>query len=481
VLEEVQRFAKMYGFFFPAAEIYAGTPAGFWDYGPLGTALKRRFIELLRREIFRRDGMLELDGCVILPRSVFEASGHLKSFADPTTRCERCGSYFRADKLLHEKAGLEFPEGGSLEELHALLQEKAIACPSCGGPLSKPFLVSLMFKVLIGPKGEECYLRPETCQSIFVDFLTLYKTLGFRLPQGIAQVGKSFRNEISPRQGFLRLREFYQAEMEVFFNPSKRDVPKLAPYLDDRLSLHDDRGARELSVRQLVEGGIVAHPLIAYYLALLKRFYLKAGLPEGALRFRLLRDDERAFYSRQAFDLEVRTSVGWLELVACNYRGDYDLSNHSRVSGQEIAVEEDGGSLIAHIFELSMGIDRSIYALLEHALVERQGRRVLELRPYLAPLQVAVFPLVQRERMPEKAREVKALLELDFDVLYEEEGSIGRRYRKADLLGVPFCVTVDGQTLIDDTVTVRDRDTMQQRRIAIAELPAYLRGALALI
>lgn len=480
MLEELQRYAKQYGFFFPAAEIYSGTPAGFWDYGPLGTLLKHRYVQLLRREVFRRDGMLELDGCAILPRSVFEASGHLKSFVDPTVRCESCGSYFRADKLLWEKAGIEFPEGGSLEELGALLERSAVTCPSCGGRLSKPFLVSLMFKVLIGPRGEECYLRPETCQSIFVDFLTLYKTLGFKLPQAIAQIGKSFRNEISPRQGFLRLREFYQAEMEVFFNPGQRAVPKLAPYLEDRLRLYDGNSLKEVSVRELVEGGIVEHPLIAYYLALLQRFYIKAGFPPEALRFRLLREDERAFYSRQAFDLEALTSVGWLELVACNYRGDYDLTNHARVSGQELLVEDAGTKLTAHIFELSMGIDRSLYALLELSLREQQGRRVLALKPYLAPLQVAIFPLVQREGMPEKARAIKGSLELEFDVLYEEEGSIGRRYRKADLLGVPFCITIDGQTLKDDTVTVRERDSMQQRRVAIAELQGFLRGALAI-
>jgi glycyl-tRNA synthetase len=476
--EEVVRLAQQRGFFFKTAPSYPNAPAGFLDYGPLGLALKGRLVELWRRMIVKRDGMIEIDGSQILPKAVFEASGHLSSFTDPFVKCPKCGSVYRPDKLLEEKTGEAIPEKLSDQEYDSLLAKEGVRCQKCGSKLSGTTRFNMMFRVGIGPAGEEAYLRPETCQSIFVDFPLLFKTQRAKLPIGMAQVGRSFRNEIAPRQGLLRLRELNQAEAEVFFNPKKVNSPKFEWAKKEVLSFRMAGGEdSQLSVAEAIEAGVVPNALIGHYLALVTRFYEAAGVPRSSQRLRVLSDEDKAFYSKAAYDLEVKIATGWLELVACNYRGDYDLGGHQRVSGTDFTVEDGGEKVLPHVFELSLGVDRSTYVVMELSMKGEGDRRTMALRPYLAPVQACVFPLMNRDGLQEKAQSIAADLRESFDVFYDESGSIGRRYARADEVGVPVCFTVDYDSLKDEAVTLRDRDTRQQERVPIAELGSRL-GAI---
>ncbi|MCS7110442.1 MAG: glycine--tRNA ligase [Candidatus Caldarchaeum sp.] len=479
-LDDVVKLGLERGFFFPSAEIYAGAPAGFWEYGHLGTLLKRKFVDAWHRLLVRRDEMILVDGSLILPKPVFVASGHLSTFADPVTRCLSCKSVFRIDRLIEEKLGLKVPERTPPEEIDSIIASRGFKCPVCGGTFDKVSLFNMMFKVLVGAAGEEAYLRPETCQNIFVDFLRIYKISRRRLPLALAQVGKSFRNEISPRQSLIRLREFTQAEVEVFFNPEKaNDFNKASAVKGQKLNMWMDDTVKPITSDEAVASGLVSSWLVAYYLWLMQDFYLRLGIPAERIRFRKLGDDERAFYAAEAWDLEVLTSTGWVELVACNNRTDYDLSGHAKVSGVDLKIVEDDVGFIPHVFELSMGVDRSVLALLEMGYKVENERTVLKLHPSLAPITVAVFPLVDRQELTAVARKIYEELSLDFDAFYDESGSIGRRYRRQDEIGTPFCVTVDYKTLEDQTVTVRDRDSMKQERVRITDLKEYINGRLS--
>lgn len=478
--DDVVKLALERGFYFPSCEIYPDAQAGFWDYGPLGVGFKNKFIELWRRELVRRDRMLEIDGSQVMSKSVFIASGHLDSFNDPIVKCTKCGLILRADRFVAEKIGENVPERMSDSDIDALIAKHGLKCNKCKGELGKVSRFNMMFKVLIGPNEEEAYLRPETCQTIFVDFPRIFKIMRGKLPLGIAQVGKSFRNEIAPRQSLLRLREFYQAEIEVFCNPRRlNEIERFDEVKDTVLRIFDGNSIQELTCEQAVTNGIVPNKLIAYYLGLLNEFYVKTGIDMKRTRFRQLGDDEKAFYAKAAFDFEVETTTGWLELVACNYRSDYDLGGHAKVSKQNMEVLDIDGKVLPHVFELSMGIDRSLYCILEHSLVEDKAndRLLLKLKPYLAPIQVGIFPLVTKDGLAEKASQIFSSIRKNFDAVYDESGSIGRRYRRLDESGVPFGVTVDRQTMEDDTVTVRERDSMEQVRLKSSELSDYLMKA----
>ncbi|MDG6898618.1 MAG: glycine--tRNA ligase [Nitrososphaerota archaeon] len=474
--EEVMRLAQQKGFFFKAAESYPNSPAGFWDYGPLGVSMRNKFVELWRRMLVRRDGMVEIDGAQILPKAVFQASGHLAGFTDPIVQCAKCGSVYRPDKLVEEKTGRQTPEKLADAEYDRLLEKEGIRCQKCGSPLSGTRRFNMMFRVDIGAAQEEAYLRPETCQSIFVDFPLLFKTQRIKLPVGFAQVGRSFRNEIAPRQGVLRLRELNQAEIEVFFNPGKVSLPRFAAKSETSMNFRTvDGNDTSLTVGRAIGSGLVPSPLIGYYLALIQEMYEASGIARENVRFRMLSDEDRAFYSRVAYDLEVKTSVGWLELVACNYRGDYDLGRHGQVSGSDFRVDDDGEKVLPHVFELSMGVDRSLYAILESSLRADGEKRTLAIKPYLAPRVVGVFPLVNKDGLPEVATKAfESLLDVT-DAFFDDSGSIGRRYARADEIGVPYCVTIDHDTLKDGTATLRERDSRTQVRAKVEELPDRIR------
>jgi len=438
--DNVMKLALERGFYFPSCEVYGDAQAGFWEYGPAGVGLKNKFVELWRRELVRRDNMLEIDGSQIMSQSVFEASGHLSSFADPIIKCKNCKSTFRADKLISDTTKIEIPEG-------------------------------------IGPDGEPAYLRPETCQSIFVDFPRLYKTMRGKLPIGIAQIGKSFRNEIAPRQSLLRLREFYQAEIEIFCNPDKlNEFEKFSEVQDVLIRIQVDDTPKQMTCKEAVETGTIPNRFVAYYLGILLEFYEKSGIDVTRSKFRKLAEKEKAFYAEVAFDFEVETTAGWLELVACNYRSDYDLTSHAKKSKEKFEVMDDDVKVLPHVFEISMGIDRSLYSILEHSLRDdkENERIVLSLKPYMAPIHVGILSLVKKDGLKEKTDEIYQAIKSKFDVFLDHSGAIGRRYRRLDEVGTPFAVTVDHQTLEDDTVTMRMRDSMNQNRIKISEIESYL-------
>jgi glycyl-tRNA synthetase len=483
--DQIMKLALEKGFYFPSCEIYADAPAGFWEYGPTGLKIKNKLVDLWRKEIVRRDGMLEIDGSQIMSKSVFEASGHIGNFTDPIVKCIGCGSTFRADRLVSESIGKNIPERTPDSDLDAMILHNSIRCPSCGGQFGNTTRFNMMFRVEIGPSAEIAFLRPETCQTIFVDFPRVFKTMRGKLPLGVAQLGKSFRNEIAPRQSLLRLREFYQAEVEIFCNPNRlNDLPHFDDVADTLLRISTDGlSTQEILTGEALTRGILPNKLIGYYLALLSDFYSKTGIDMNRTRFRQLRNDERAFYASIAFDFEVETSIGWLELVACNYRSDHDLKGHSAVSKENLEVVDpsDQSKVLPHVFELSMGIDRSIYAILEHSFFEdyeHDDRVVLKLKPYLAPILVGILPLVNKDGLSEKSQEIYSDLKREFDSYYDDSGSIGRRYRRLEQIGVPFAITIDKITMQDDSVTVRQRDTMKQERIKLDRLKEYLRQSL---
>jgi len=467
------------GFYFPSCEIYADAHAGFWEYGPTGNNLKNKFIELWRRELLRRDDMIEIDGSQIMSKNVFVASGHLDNFTDPIIKCKKCGATFRADRFITEKTGKEIPELLSGNEIDKIINEYKLRCTRCDGSFHESERFNMMFKVEIGPSKEEAYLRPETCQTIFVDFPRIFKTMRGRLPLAVAQLGKSFRNEIAPRQSLFRLREFYQAEIEVFCNPNRlNELPKFDQVKDTSLLLSIKNSSHSVSAEDAIHKGYLPNKLVAYYISLLSLFYSKTGINMERTRFRQLSGEEKAFYASTAFDFEVETSIGWIELVACNYRSDYDLKRHGEISKQNLHVIDpsDNTKVLPHLFELSMGIDRSIYSILDHSYYEdtESERVVLKLVPQLAPVLVGVFPLVTKDGLREKAQYIYSELKLDYSAFYDESGSIGRRYRRLEEIGAPFALTVDNQTMKDDTVTIRYRDTMLQERVKVSEIPVFL-------
>jgi len=475
--EDVMKLALERGFYFPSCEIYGDAQAGFWEYGPAGVSLKNKFLELWRRELIRRDGMLEIDGSQIMSRSVFEASGHLGSFSDPIIKCTNCKSTFRADRTIADISNIEIPESAELDEFDNAIKQNKIRCPKCRGEFENTKKFNMMFKVGIGPEEEEAYLRPETCQSIFVDFPRLFKIMRGKLPLGIAQVGKSFRNEISPRQSLLRLREFYQAEIEVFCNPTKLDeMENFIEIQNTVIRVQTDSEPISLTCKEAVDKGFVPNKFVAFYLGILTEFYEKSGIKVEKSRFRKLGEKEKAFYAEVAFDFEVETTIGWLELVACNYRSDYDLSSHAKKSKEKFEVMDNDEKVLPHVFEISMGIDRSLYTILEHSLRDdkENERTVLSLKPYLSPIHLGVLSLVKKDGLKEKTDEIHYKLKKKFDAFLDHSGAIGRRYRRLDEIGAPFAITIDHQTLQDNSVTIRMRDSMEQKRIGISELDSIL-------
>jgi len=473
--EKVTELALRRGFYFPSAEIYPSTPAGFYEYGPMGAALKRNFIDIWRHLIVKRDEMLELDGTVILPEVIFKYSGHLDSFVDPIVECKKCKTIHRADRLIAEKTKKMIPEALPAKEFDKLLKKYKLKCP-CGGAFGNVNKFNMMFSFTVGPrKAEKVSLRPETTQNIYIDFARLFKVSRAKLPIGIAQVGKAFRNEISPRQSLLRTREFTQAEAEIFFNPATvNNFPKFDAIKNYQLKLMrlKKKKAEKIKASDAVKKKIISSKLVAYYLAILQQFYEACGITD--VRFREVGKDERAFYAKETWDFEVNTSVGWVECVACNNRGDHDLKSHAKGSKQKMEVMDGTGKVLPHVFELSMGVDRSLYCILEQAFAEEKvkgdTRAVLKLNPKLAPYFAAVFPLVSKDKLPEMAKKVKQGLSCCYTVFYDEGGSIGKRYRRMDEIGTPFCITIDHQTLKDKSVTIRDRDSMKQKRIKIDKL-----------
>ena len=486
--ERIIEIAKRRGFFWPSFEIYGGM-SGFVTFGDLGTRLKRNIEERWRDLFIRRQGFLELSTPIINPSRVFEASGHLAHFKEYLVECSRCGRRFRADQIIEEETGLEYVEGMTVEEMVRIMEEKGVRCPECGGDFKEPIEFMTMFRTSIGATGKETgYGRPEAAQGMFINFRRGFELAREKLPFALAQTGRVLRNEISPRKGVIRLREFTIMELELFFDPEEPGcalfeevAEEPVRILSEEMQLKGVREPVELRLREALEEGLIKTVWQAYFIGLSKRFVAHLGVPPERQRFRAQLPEERAHYSAQTYDHEVLLDRwGWVEVAGHAYRTDYDLRAHAEASGLDMTVLTGRGErVLPHVVEPSFGLERLTYVSMEYAYRRVKKRTVLSFPRDIAPTNVTVLPLVTRDGLPEKAREVhRLLMDEGFLVDYDEKGSIGRRYAKADEIGTPIAVTVDYQTLEDETVTLRDRDTWRQVRQKIEMLPGLLRRYL---
>ena len=478
--EKILEVLTRRGFLWPSAEIYGGV-AGFYDYGPLGKLLKDHIENLFREYYVFGEGFPEIETSNICPQDVFVASGHVEGFADLMAECTKCGEPYRIDHLIKEQTGNE-TDGLDKEELGKLVEGHKIRCPKCKSALGGMWEFNLMFKTDIGPGKNRTigYMRPETAQGIFTNFRRLFEYNRRKLPLGVLQIGRSYRNEISPRQGMLRLREFNQAEVEIFLTPDqKAKHPRFSKLANDKLTLYprSEQSKKspkplELTLREAVDKKIIKHQYLGYYLALSLRIFKQLGIPLSDMRCRQHTPSEMAHYSDDTWDIEIDTHFGWLEVVGIADRTDYDLSSHQEVSKQSMEVPYESKKLIPHVIEPSYGINRLAYCILEKAYREdKRGWAIFNFAPSIAPYQVAVYALVNKEGMDTKAEQIyHNLRDEKFYVALDNSGSIGRRYARADEVGTLYCVTVDGDTLKNSTITLRDRDSRKQVRIHESEI-----------
>ena len=433
LMDKLTSLCKRRGYVFQSSEIYGGT-GSVWDYGPLGVELKQNVRQRWWSSmVHQRDDVEGLDAAILMHPRVWEASGHVEGFTDPLVECTNCHRRFRAD--------LDEIQGGQ--------------CPTCGtrDAFGEPRMFNLMFKTFMGPVEEAAatvYLRPETAQGIFVNFLNVQGTARQKVPFGIAQIGKAFRNEITPGNFIFRTREFEQAEMQFFVKPGE-DETWFEYWMDQRMSWQKGMGIRPEKLRFLEHG-----------------------------------PDELAHYAKKAFDIEYEFPFGWKEFEGVHNRTDFDLSRHQEFSGKRLEYIDpvNNERFVPYVVETSMGVDRTALVILADAYTEEEvegdQRVVMKIHPVLAPVKVAVFPLVKKEGLPEIATALhEELQKAAVPSFYDAAGSIGRRYRRQDETGTPWCVTVDGQTVEDGTVTVRDRDSLEQVRVATDQVRTWVQDRLA--
>ncbi len=549
---KVMNIAKKRGYLWSSFEIYSGA-AGFFDYGPLGATLKNNIISKWRNYYIVGEGFYEIESPTIMPEEALKASGHVDHFTDPMTECKDCLEVFRADHVIEDVIDDDV-EGLADERLTEIISENQIGCPKCGGHLTHVWSYNLMFQTLIGAKGKATgYMRPETAQGIFIPFKRLLRFFRGKLPFGVVQIGKAYRNEISPRQGVIRLREFTQAEAEIFVDPSDKNHPKFANVANDDLKLLsadaqlNKNDPEIVSAKNAVVTGMVSSEVLTYQLCIAGRFLADLGIPSEVIRFRQHLPTEMAHYAIDCWDVEVLTDrFGWIEIIGIADRTDFDLKSHSDYSNEDLSVfieydepkkisrmvvkpdmkkfgpmfkgdapnvikalenvdasevqkrfdegetfkidlngksieissdlisfneQEElvrGEKVIPHVIEPSFGIDRIIYSVLLHSYTEDDEREFLKLEKQIAPIGVNVFPLINKDKLSDKAYEIEEELRNHGIIAeYDGSGTIGRRYARSDEIGVPFAVTVDHETLKDNTVTIRNRDNLEQVRIPI--------------
>jgi len=425
LMDKVTALCKRRGYIFPGSEIYGGL-SNTYDYGPLGVELKNNIKNLFwKKFVYGRDDIFGIDGGILLSPKVWEASGHVESFVDPLVECKSCHNRFRQDQLKGKK------------------------CPLCGGELTKPKMFNGMFKTYVGAtedKNSVVYLRPETAQAIFINFKNIIDTFHPKMPFGIAQVGKAFRNEITAGNFIHRVLEFEMMEIEYFIRPT-----------DDWEKKFD------------------------FWLSQMKDFLVSLGVAKSKIKVREHSEKERSHYSKKTVDLEYDFPFGTKEVWGLAYRGDYDLKAHSKASGVDLEYAESNGQRFTpHVIEPSMGVDRSVLISLLEAYKENGDRVILSLPISLAPIKVAVFPLLaNKENLVKKAKEIFSELKKSMNVAFDDRGNIGKRYYSQDEIGTPWCVTVDFDTLKDNTVTVRDRDTAKQERIEVDKLTNYFQNKMS--
>jgi len=483
--EDVMSLSVRRGFLWPAVDLYGGF-AGFYDYGHNGTLLRRKWEDLwVETFLGLGDNYHLIDTTTILPDAPLKASGHVDHFTDLLVTCTKCGESFRGDHLL-EALTHEEHEGLTPAELDATIRELKVRCPKCKGELGPARPFNMMFPLGVGPTGEDrAYLRPETAQGVYLNFKREFEALRRRLPMGLAIIGRAYRNEISPRQGTYRMREFLQAELQIFFDPATfANAVPLDAIASTVLRVvwaaeKHEPTAREVAARDLVERGLPSW--YVYHLVHVQRFYLDVlRVPRDAFRFAELDEKERAFYNKIHFDVQVRQESlgGFKEVGGVHYRTDHDLRGHEAVSREPQSVNVGGTKLIPHVLELSFGVDRNVWALLDLGLL-KGDRTVLRLPPRVAPVAVGVFPLVNKDGLPERAEALFAMLKKRVTASYDDSGSIGRRYARMDEIGTPFCVTVDHGTAEGKGVTVRERDSQKQIRVREDDLAVTLNRLLA--
>ena len=439
-MQTIVSYCKRRGFIFPSSEIYGGFSSSY-DYGPLGVELKRNIKEQWWSSMVRENGnIVGLDSAILMSPKVWQASGHLTAgFADPLVECKKCHRRFRRDKIEGDK------------------------CPVCGGELTEERQFNLMMKTFVGPVEDDAsiaYLRAETCQGIYVNYKNVKDSMRLKIPFGIAQIGKAFRNEITPGNFVFRMREFEQMEMQFFVAPEQKEKDRWFNFWKEKRM----------------------------------KWYLDLGIKKENLRFREHEKDELAHYAKKAVDIEYKFPWGWGEIEGIHDRGDWDLSNHSKHSGEDLSyIDEDAKEkFIPNVIETSAGVDRNFLAFLCDAYQEIEGGRtkttkpskeieiLLKINKHLAPIKVAILPLVRnKEEIAKKAKEVFDLVKPVFMAQYDQVGSIGRRYRRQDEIGTVFSLTIDFDSLKNDDLTVRDRDTMEQERVKIENLISFLANKMS--
>jgi len=555
----LNELARRRGFYWNSYEIYGGA-GGFVAYGPLGTRLKQNIENKLRELFVKQIGILEMESSVITPGKVFEASGHVDHFKEPMVECVKCKKRFRADHLLEEYAKISSvqAEKMTLDEVKEAIEKNNITCPDCGGGFNAPQQFLTMFITTIGPySGATGYGRPEAAQGIFVEFNRLYSSAREKLPFGVIQIGHALRNEISPRQGLIRLREFTICDLEFFFDPEEpcchllKDVEnEILPIVLCEKREKNCEDITNFTVREALDKKIIGSEWHAFFMAMAKKLLSEIGVPADKQRFIEKLPWEKAHYSSQSFDQEVYLDrYGWTEVSGHAYRTDFDLTCHMKASGSDMQVFKEfaepmeteqltlkpvmakmgpafkkeagkvGGLLakadpeivttalkkdgfymadnykvlpehvqiapqkvvvrgkrfVPHVVEPSFGSDRLFYVALEYAYGLKDDRVLMSFPRSIAPLQVGIYPLMSKDGLAEKAREVQKLLTQDgFSAEFDEAGSIGRRYARADEAGIQLGITVDYDTMKDGTVTIRDRDTWKQVRSEITKLPGLL-------
>ena len=478
--EKISSIALNRGLFFNTASIYGGK-AGFFTYGHLGKSIKLNW-ENLWREYFLKldDNFYEIQSNNILPENVFVASGHVESFNDPLVECKKCNSRFRADHLL-EESGIKDTEAFSLEELDKKINELNLKCKKCGGDFNPVKQFNMMFPVNIGFEQDKAYLSPETAQAAYLAFKEEFNATRGILPLGLGIIDKAYRNEISPRQGFFRLREFTQAELQIFFDPDKINQHSGWNEIKDYeliVKFSDKDNAKKIKCSDLNKDKEIPK-FYLYHAAKVQKFYLEVlKIPEEKLRFRELSEDERAFYNKVHFDIEINfdTLGGFKEVAGVHYRTDHDLGGHQRISKKKLEVSIDGKKFLPHVLELSFGVDRNIYSLFDVFFNKGKEGEMFKFPGILAPIKAAVFPLVRNdENILNFAKDIYSELRKEFSVQYDQSGSVGRRYARQDEVGTPFCITIDNDSIENNDVTIRDRETTKQIRVKKKDLKETLR------
>lgn len=530
-----------------------------FDYGPLGASLKDNILNIWRDVYKGGEGFVEIDSETVNPREVFKASGHVDEFADLITYCTKCQSPFRADHLVKEF--YNNPDVLSPKELDEAFVKHNIVCPECKGALGPVEEFNLMFKTTIGPGSSRVgYLRPETAQGIFVNYQNLYRYNREKLPLGVIQTGRGYRNEIAPRQGMIRMREFNMMEVELFVDPTDKDWARFPEIENDVLTLIPNTGEETITVtvKEAVEKGIIANRVLAYFVNVTRKFLIRLGIEPSKLRFRQHLTDEMAHYAADCWDAEILLSYGWIEVTGIADRGCWDLSRHAQFSGTELTHfkkfdepkevevdkvkakhkalgpafkdkakaiaeilesktkddvkdgkitirvgEEDitltgdffevvrvkekisGERVIPHVIEPSHGLDRIFYSVLEHAYAydKKEDYTVLHLKPEVSPIKVGVFPLMEKDGMDVLAQKIyRDIHSHRAEAYYDGSGTIGKRYARMDEIGTPWCITVDYEALEGPdkgTVTIRDRDTSQQKRIPVDSAGEIIQSLLS--